>query len=101
MEAVPVLLRRFALALEDELVVLHRELDIVGIDPGEVRFDAEGVPLYGTFDLRDISRVPQAPRHSGPLPVAEEEAEDLIYIAEGIEAAEGDVPSGQCFHHFV
>src|SRR5437763_12501500 len=101
MEVVPVLLLLLppALALEGGLVVGHRELNLFGIDPGDVRFDADGVPVQVTVDLRDISCRHRAPRHAGPVPAAE--AEELIYIAGGIEGAEGDVPSGQCFHHFA
>ena len=55
-EAVPVLLLllRFALALEGELVILHYEFDLLRIDPREVRSDTEAVPIDVTCDLQDI-----------------------------------------------
>src|SRR5438034_5100618 len=83
-EVVPVLLLllRLALALEGELVVVHRELNLFGIDPREVGFDADGVPVQVTVDLRDIPCRHRAPRHAGPVPAAE--AEELIYITGGI-----------------
>ena len=83
----------FALTREGELVLLHREVDLRRLDPGEVDLDTERAPVHVTGDLRDIAWRSRALQQAGVFPVTKEGKKEFIHgVVTHLGAAEGKVP---------